>query len=159
MKCPNCGMELAEGKLYCEQCGEDIHIVPDFEPEVESTMAESLGHVFENAFIKPKDNAPKMRIFAGDRRDLPHPRTCADGQDREGDRLIYKMLLLGEERTFLRLGRAYALCCALEHTAFAFRHRLARVPRENSCADREKGALLNGSIYGIFRACGTQGAR
>lgn len=61
MKCPNCGMELAEGKLYCEQCGEDIHIVPDFEPEVESTMAESLGHVFENAFVKPKASAPKKK--------------------------------------------------------------------------------------------------
>lgn len=61
MKCPNCGMELAEGKLYCEQCGEDIHIVPDFEPEVEITMAESLGHVFENAFVKPKENAPKKK--------------------------------------------------------------------------------------------------
>ena len=54
MKCPNCGMELAEGKLYCEQCGEDIHIVPDFEPEVEITMEESLGQVLENAFVEPK---------------------------------------------------------------------------------------------------------
>ena len=34
MKCPNCGAEMEEGKLYCEHCGEDIHIVPDFEPEV-----------------------------------------------------------------------------------------------------------------------------
>lgn len=62
MKCPNCGMELAEGKLYCEQCGEDIHIVPDFEPEVEITMEESLGHVLENAFVEPKEKIQKRQV-------------------------------------------------------------------------------------------------
>ncbi len=61
MKCPNCGMELAEGKLYCEQCGEEIHIVPDFEPEVEITMEESLGQVLENAFEKPKQENVKKK--------------------------------------------------------------------------------------------------
>ena len=30
---------MEEGKLYCEHCGEDIHIVPDFEPEIEYNMA------------------------------------------------------------------------------------------------------------------------
>ena len=63
MKCPNCGMELGEGKLYCEQCGQDIHIVPDFEPEVEITIEESLGQVLENAFEnqKPKDNEGRKK--------------------------------------------------------------------------------------------------
>ncbi|MBQ8821025.1 MAG: chitobiase/beta-hexosaminidase C-terminal domain-containing protein [Lachnospiraceae bacterium] len=61
MKCPNCGMELAEGKLYCEQCGEDIHIVPDFEPEVELTMEESLGQVLENAFVKTEEKVPSKK--------------------------------------------------------------------------------------------------
>lgn len=42
MKCPNCGEEMAEGKLYCEHCGEDIHIVPDFEPELEQTIQNIL---------------------------------------------------------------------------------------------------------------------
>ncbi|MGN1146214.1 MAG: zinc-ribbon domain-containing protein, partial [Acetatifactor sp.] len=35
MKCPNCGAKMPENSLYCEHCGEDIHIVPDFEPELE----------------------------------------------------------------------------------------------------------------------------
>lgn len=47
MKCPNCGEEMAEGKLYCEHCGEDIHIVPDFEPELERSMELSMSGILE----------------------------------------------------------------------------------------------------------------
>ena len=57
MKCPNCGMELSEGNLYCEHCGEDIHIVPDFDPEVEITIEESLGQVLESAFEEKKQES------------------------------------------------------------------------------------------------------
>lgn len=47
MKCPNCGEEMAEGALYCEHCGEDIHIVPDFEPELERNIEQSIGSILE----------------------------------------------------------------------------------------------------------------
>ena len=47
MKCPNCGAEMKESRLYCENCGEDIHIVPDFEPELERNMEQSLEHILE----------------------------------------------------------------------------------------------------------------
>ena len=45
MKCPNCGAEMKEGTLYCEHCGEDIHIVPDFEPEIEYNMEQTLHDI------------------------------------------------------------------------------------------------------------------
>lgn len=48
MKCPNCGEELKEGYLYCEKCGEEIRIVPDFEPEIENSIIETLSAVAEN---------------------------------------------------------------------------------------------------------------
>lgn len=48
MKCPNCGEEMAEGMLYCEHCGEDIHIVPDFEPELERSMELTMKGIFED---------------------------------------------------------------------------------------------------------------
>ncbi len=48
MKCPNCGAEMGEGRLYCEKCGEDIHIVPDFEPELERSIEKSLEHILED---------------------------------------------------------------------------------------------------------------
>ncbi len=43
MKCPNCGNELEEGHLICEQCGEEIRIVPDFEPEIENSITETMS--------------------------------------------------------------------------------------------------------------------
>lgn len=45
MKCPNCGREMAEGSLYCEHCGEDIHIVPDFEPEIEFNIEQTISDI------------------------------------------------------------------------------------------------------------------
>ena len=42
MICPHCGFEISEGMLYCEKCGEEIHIVPDFDPELETRISENL---------------------------------------------------------------------------------------------------------------------
>jgi len=38
---------MAEGCLYCEKCGEDIHIVPDFEPELERNMEQTIHTILE----------------------------------------------------------------------------------------------------------------
>ena len=44
MKCPKCGVDIQEGKLLCESCGEEIHIVPDFEPEIENRIDPYFSH-------------------------------------------------------------------------------------------------------------------
>ena len=54
MKCPNCGEELKEGYLYCEKCGEEIRIVPDFEPEIENSIIETLSAVAED--VSPEED-------------------------------------------------------------------------------------------------------
>ena len=56
MKCPNCGEELKQGYLYCEKCGGEIHIVPDFEPEIENSIIETLSAVAEE--LSPETPAP-----------------------------------------------------------------------------------------------------
>ena len=48
MKCPNCGAEMADETLYCEHCGEDIHIVPDFDPELEQDMERTISGMLED---------------------------------------------------------------------------------------------------------------
>lgn len=48
MKCPNCGAEMADGSLYCEHCGEDIHIVPDFDPELEQDIELTISGMLED---------------------------------------------------------------------------------------------------------------
>jgi tetratricopeptide (TPR) repeat protein len=38
MKCPNCEADMPTDSLYCQECGEDIHMVPDFDPELDYQM-------------------------------------------------------------------------------------------------------------------------
>ncbi len=48
MNCPKCGADMKEDTLYCETCGEDIHIVPDFEPELEFSLSNTLNQIKED---------------------------------------------------------------------------------------------------------------
>ncbi len=43
MKCPNCGFDIPEGHMYCDNCGTEINFVPDFEPEVENEINATLS--------------------------------------------------------------------------------------------------------------------
>ena len=43
MKCPRCGSEIKDGRLFCEKCGEEIRIVQDFEPEMEVNMEGNIS--------------------------------------------------------------------------------------------------------------------
>lgn len=45
MKCPNCGAQIGDGHLYCEYCGREIQIVPEFEPEIENSIHATLSGV------------------------------------------------------------------------------------------------------------------
>ncbi|HKM33795.1 MAG TPA: chitobiase/beta-hexosaminidase C-terminal domain-containing protein [Lachnospiraceae bacterium] len=51
MKCPNCGAEMKEDHLYCENCGEEIQIVPDFEPEIEYNIHKNLSGIVEDVLV------------------------------------------------------------------------------------------------------------
>lgn len=50
MQCPNCNKELKDGYLYCEHCGYEIQMVPDFEPEVDGSILSSLREIQKEAF-------------------------------------------------------------------------------------------------------------
>ena len=54
MKCPKCGQVIQEGHLYCEKCGMEIQIVPDFEPDFENSITETLSTVAEEIDDKGK---------------------------------------------------------------------------------------------------------
>jgi tetratricopeptide (TPR) repeat protein len=47
MKCPNCGLEIPDDHMYCDHCGAEINIVPDFDPEVENEINATLSGVAE----------------------------------------------------------------------------------------------------------------
>ena len=48
MKCPKCGATIPDGLLYCEVCGEEISFVPEFDPEVENQIDETLSDMADN---------------------------------------------------------------------------------------------------------------
>ncbi len=60
MKCPHCGNELKEGHLICESCGEEIRIVPDFEPEIENSITETLSTLASMQEGKDTEEMPDM---------------------------------------------------------------------------------------------------
>lgn len=71
MKCPKCGEEIREGYLYCENCGEDIHMVPDFEPEIEYSMRETLSGIVEEVRDQiPDDGQEEIRRIKKKRKRL-----------------------------------------------------------------------------------------
>ncbi len=48
MRCPKCGGKILDGQLYCPYCGKEISFVPEFDPEVENRIDESLLGVADN---------------------------------------------------------------------------------------------------------------
>ena len=66
MVCPSCGCEMAEGHLYCETCGNEIRIVPDFEPEIENSISEALSTVVEEIEESSLEEAEKKKEIPDD---------------------------------------------------------------------------------------------
>lgn len=66
MICPKCGNEIAEGHLYCEVCGAEIQIVPDFDLQVEESINVTLSEVAD-VLQKPKADSEVTK-------ELPNPK-------------------------------------------------------------------------------------
>lgn len=57
MKCQKCGADIPEGKIYCEQCGSAIQMVPDYNP-VEDI---SIGTEEKKRTPKPPEKEEEIR--------------------------------------------------------------------------------------------------
>ncbi len=55
MVCPKCGAEIKEGCVYCEKCGGSIQFVPNFEPEIEERIDETLSALVEDVLTPEED--------------------------------------------------------------------------------------------------------
>jgi len=47
MKCPVCQHEIKDGQVYCEKCGYEVQIVPEFEAELENNIIENMSEVIQ----------------------------------------------------------------------------------------------------------------
>lgn len=52
MKCQKCGTSLSEDCLYCSACGTEYQIVPDFEPEIENSIANVMSDIGDTIVVK-----------------------------------------------------------------------------------------------------------
>ncbi|MCR4937632.1 MAG: chitobiase/beta-hexosaminidase C-terminal domain-containing protein [Lachnospiraceae bacterium] len=43
MRCPHCGKEVKEGMLLCPRCGHEFRFIPDFDPEIEEQISDTLN--------------------------------------------------------------------------------------------------------------------
>ena len=79
MKCPSCGRELKTGQLYCEHCGQEIQIVPDYDPLDELLIGR------EEPAEKAPDKPGKAEKAAESRESLPRRLTGKKKKKSRGE--------------------------------------------------------------------------
>ena len=58
MKCNNCGATIPEGYLYCEKCGQEVQIVPDYNPLDDVLTAQVKGALEEEPSNRTRNKIP-----------------------------------------------------------------------------------------------------
>ena len=117
MICPNCGAEMKEGSLYCEHCGEDIHIVPDFEPELEYDLEQPLIDLVQE-LQEPSENTDTEKESDA----VPEEELFQDWDSPEGVKPVgkrksqLKWLLVGVFIGLLLVGAASVLGITRYHS-------------------------------------------
>lgn len=61
MKCSKCGAEIREGSLYCDVCGTEVRIVPDYSPLDEVLTAHVRGEIKGRVDKERPDTEPEVK--------------------------------------------------------------------------------------------------
>lgn len=64
MRCRYCGYEIPDGILYCEKCGSEVRIVPDYNP-LEDMLVDHVKDALKNADRKARRNRNTARDVSG----------------------------------------------------------------------------------------------
>ena len=63
MKCQKCGAQMVSGHLYCDTCGAEYQIVPDFDPEIENSIAQSMADISETLEEEERERKRRDLFF------------------------------------------------------------------------------------------------
>ncbi|MBD5491737.1 MAG: zinc-ribbon domain-containing protein [Lachnospiraceae bacterium] len=126
MKCPHCGNEMPDDYLLCDKCGEEIQIVPDFEPEIENSITETLTTMvsLEEETEEPNDEEDTEEVFDA-------------GKNRKNRRLH---IMLGLGLFFVAAIISYALYAYHIHTV-EYQINRAQVYAQNGSYDQAIACL------------------
>ena len=68
MKCRYCGHEIPDGVLYCENCGKEVRIVPDYNPLDDILAQEIVGSINGEPTGLDLSDTERLRRTASQRR-------------------------------------------------------------------------------------------
>ena len=88
MKCRYCGHEIPDGVLYCENCGKEVRIVPDYNPLDDILAQEIVGSINGEPTGLDLSDTERLRRTASQRRTTGRTMrgTGAMTEDREARR-------------------------------------------------------------------------
>ncbi len=94
MKCPHCGHEMPEGYLICDLCGEEIQIVPDFEPEIENSITETLSTLVSLQEETADEEDTAAEETGAEENDAPEGGLAADKKRGRGIHIVLAFAIL-----------------------------------------------------------------
>ena len=76
MQCPDCGSFIPEGHMYCDNCGREFNMVPDYEPEIDGQIDHTLTKL-AGKIEEPEEAAQHRTSAHAGQRVSAHPQQRA----------------------------------------------------------------------------------
>ena len=118
MRCSNCGHEIPKGALYCKKCGQELRIVPDYNP-LDDMLTAQIKVSINDKNEKPKRTTGRISDTSARRTPTPDEREARRRQAerrRELKRKKRRRLLFGMAAFLIAI---VGLCILLYQTSYA----------------------------------------
>ena len=145
MKCPKCGYDIPDGYLLCEHCGSEIMIVPDFEPEIDTSISEVLSTVADELEPNLSDEHSSHKSKK-DKKIIEDDNPFSDGFFM-GMKLVYKILALVISGIVIFSVGAFSALKIYQNNSYSYQLAKAKELKQNKQFDKslvhlEKAAHL-----------------
>lgn len=143
MKCPWCNAELKEGAVYCDVCGEEIYIVPDFDPEIEDTCRETIESMTKGYFSGKNTSADKTKMKPDVKKaDSTVKKTDSDKSEKKknNDNSVFHVLRFSLFAFLIAIVIVAAVC--IYFTVTSENYKISRAEKAYSKGNYEKAEEL-----------------